>query len=134
MLMKALAPVDILRRAGLPVKTVGITGKTVCGSHGIPVTADIAPDEVTEKIDLLVLPGGMPGAANLDQSPVAEALLTPPVDGGIGIVPHGNDKLVFPLAVGGGQIHLKGSIAPLMPADRTAVQADKADLIHRAKL
>ncbi len=80
--IEALAPVDILRRAGLPVKTVGITGKAVCGSHGIPVTADVTPDEATEKLDLLVLPGGMPGAANLDQSPAAEALLRRAIDEG----------------------------------------------------
>ena len=39
--IEALATVDILRRAELDVKTVGVGGKTVTGSHGIPVTADI---------------------------------------------------------------------------------------------
>ena len=39
--IEALATVDILRRAELNVKTVGVGGKTVTGSHGIPVTADI---------------------------------------------------------------------------------------------
>ena len=73
--IEALAPVDILRRAGLALETVGITGKVVCGAHGITVEADILPEKANEKIDLLILPGGMPGAANLDASPAAMALL-----------------------------------------------------------
>ena len=73
--IEALAPIDILRRAGREVQTVGITGKTVCGAHGINVQADILPNEANEPIDLLILPGGMPGAANLDQSPEADRLL-----------------------------------------------------------
>ena len=73
--IEALTPVDILRRAGLEVKTVGITGKTIGGSHGIAVEADITPKEANEPIDMLILPGGMPGATNLDQSPAVDALL-----------------------------------------------------------
>ena len=44
--VEALTPVDFLRRAGAEVKTVGITGKTVTGARGIPVVADILPEEV----------------------------------------------------------------------------------------
>ncbi len=73
--IEALTPVDILRRAGLEVKTVGITEKTVTGSHGIPVTADIAPAEMTDPIDLLILPGGMPGTTHLDEWEGMDALL-----------------------------------------------------------
>ena len=66
--IEALAPVDLLRRAGVSVQTVGITGKTVTGSHNISVTADILPEEVVlnEAVQAVVLPGGMPGAKNLD--------------------------------------------------------------------
>lgn len=66
--IEALAPVDLLRRAGLTVQTVGVTGKTVTGSHNISVTADILPAEVVlnEAVQAVVLPGGMPGAKNLD--------------------------------------------------------------------
>ena len=39
---EALVPLDILRRGGINVNTVGIGGKTVTGAHGITVTADIA--------------------------------------------------------------------------------------------
>ena len=73
--VEALAPIDILRRAGLSLKTVAIDQNPVIGSHGIPVTADITIDEASEPIELLVLPGGMPGAANLDASPAVDRLI-----------------------------------------------------------
>ncbi len=68
--VEALAPVDILRRAGLSVQTVGVNGKTVMGKHNIPVTADIEIAEIALNSDLqaVVLPGGLPGAENLDAS------------------------------------------------------------------
>lgn len=68
--IEALAPVDILRRAGIEVQTVGVNGKTVMGKHNIPVTADIPVTELTLNGDLqaVVLPGGLPGAKNLDAS------------------------------------------------------------------
>ena len=67
--VEALTPVDILRRGGVTVKTVGIGAKTVTGSHGIPVVWDIAEEDVIpEEIDLMVLPGGIPGTPNLGAS------------------------------------------------------------------
>ena len=65
--VEALAPVDMLRRAKLDVTTVGVTGKTVTGSHGIPVTADITAEELNigADMEMIVLPGGMPGTTNL---------------------------------------------------------------------
>lgn len=72
--MEALAPVDILRRAGVSVCTVGVTGKTVTGSHGIAVTADAESFDPAD-CEAVILPGGMPGTARLDESPlVARAL------------------------------------------------------------
>ena len=78
--IEALTPVDLLRRAGVSVTTVGITGKTVNGSHGIPVTADVTAEEALgmlekEKTEMVVLPGGMPGAKNLDESSVTDKFL-----------------------------------------------------------
>ena len=71
--MEALAPVDILRRAGLDVCTVGVTGKVVSGSHKIPVTADIIADEVDfANMEAVVLPGGLPGTYNLEASEVVK--------------------------------------------------------------
>lgn len=67
--IEALCPVDIMRRAGLSVTTVGIGKKEIVGSHGITVTADVSDSDLEfEDIDLIFLPGGMPGTKNLDNS------------------------------------------------------------------
>ena len=66
--VEALCPVDILRRGGVEVKTVGVTGKAVTGSHGIQVVCDIEKDEADlEGLEAVVLPGGMPGTTNLQK-------------------------------------------------------------------
>lgn len=66
---EALAPVDILRRGGYEVKTVGVGGRTVIGSHKIPVVCDITEDEAkTDGLEAIILPGGMPGTLNLEKS------------------------------------------------------------------
>lgn len=65
--IEALAVVDMLRRAKIDVKTVGVTGEIVTSSHNIDVTADIEIDEFDIKdADAVVLPGGMPGTLNLE--------------------------------------------------------------------
>ncbi len=65
--LEALAPVDVLRRAGIEVKTVGVTGKQVRGSHNISVSCDITVNEtVFEDLDGIILPGGLPGTTNLE--------------------------------------------------------------------
>lgn len=65
--LEALAPVDVLRRAGIEVKTVGVTGKRVSGSHGISVNCDITISEaVFDDLDGIILPGGLPGTTNLE--------------------------------------------------------------------
>lgn len=69
--IEALGTVDIMRRAGIDVKTVGIGGKQVCGSHNIKVEADICDKEFeynSKNIEMLVLPGGIPGTPNLEKS------------------------------------------------------------------
>lgn len=67
--VEAIAPIDMLRRAGAEVKTVGVTGRTVTGARGIPVAADILPEEIErDDMEMIVLPGGMPGTMNLYQS------------------------------------------------------------------
>lgn len=72
--IEALTPVDILRRAELEVKTVGVGGKTVTGSHGITVTADVEEKDVTtDDMEMMILPGGMPGTLNLEKSPIVTA-------------------------------------------------------------
>ena len=66
--IEALAPVDIFRRGGLEVKTVSVTGsELVESSHGVTVKADLLfEDGDFTDADLLMLPGGMPGSANLN--------------------------------------------------------------------
>ncbi len=64
-----IAPWDVLIRGGLEVKTVGVTGEYVTGAHGMVVKSDIALCEVDEGLgEMFVLPGGMPGTSNLDES------------------------------------------------------------------
>ena len=67
--VEALFPLDILRRGGVDVKTVSVTGdKTVMGAHGIPVGADMLFEDLkAEEVEMIVLPGGLPGATNLDE-------------------------------------------------------------------
>ncbi len=65
--IEALAPLDMLRRAGIECRTVGVTGMTVTGAHGICVSADISLDQVEGTPELLVLPGGQPGTDNLNR-------------------------------------------------------------------
>ncbi|WP_125114737.1 DJ-1 family glyoxalase III [Agathobaculum sp. Marseille-P7918] len=63
---EAIAPTDLLRRAGVETKLVGVTGELVHGSHGIGIQTDLPLDQVDwEKADMVVLPGGMPGTTNL---------------------------------------------------------------------
>ena len=70
--VEAITPVDLLRRAGVEVKTVGITGKTVYGSHNIGVEADILPEEMDfDALDMIVLPGGLGGVASARASQAA---------------------------------------------------------------
>ena len=102
--VEALAPLDLLRRAGLEVVTVAIReaktnqlierlgrigvsatnlwddDRTVTGSHGITVTADVTEAALPGRLaraslEAVILPGGMPGTTNLDASPVVEKTL-----------------------------------------------------------
>lgn len=73
--IEALTPIDTLRRAGVEIKSVAIEkngDKVVLGAHGIGVFADLTEDEATLidkcEIEMIILPGGMPGAKNLDES------------------------------------------------------------------
>ena len=67
--IEAVTTIDILRRAGYGVKTVGIGSSDVTGSHGICIKADIGFDGVEfDKIEAIVLPGGQPGTENLYES------------------------------------------------------------------
>lgn len=66
--MEAMFPLDILRRGGMDVKLVSVTDeKAVRSSHGVTIMADALFEDVSEEdVEMIVLPGGLPGATNLD--------------------------------------------------------------------
>ena len=73
---EAIAPLDLLRRAGIPVLTVGVNGKTVYGGHKIGIEADITLDQMDlTDLEMIVLPGGLGGVASVSASPEAMAAL-----------------------------------------------------------
>lgn len=64
--IEAITPVDLLRRAGIGVITVGLNGQTVYGSHNIPITADITIEQMDiSDMDMVVLPGGLGGVRSI---------------------------------------------------------------------
>ncbi len=75
--IEAVAPTDILRRAGAEVKTVGIGSREITASHGIKFITDITVDEIklNNELEMIVLPGGMPGADNLENCPEVQAAI-----------------------------------------------------------
>ena len=119
--IEALTPVDILRRAGLSVKTVSVMGEqVVAGAHGVPVMADVMFDEVNaEDAEMILLPGGLPGATNLDahqglsqmildfakeEKPLAAICAAPLVFGNRGLL-EGKKATCYP----GFETYLKGA-------------------------
>ena len=68
--MEALCPVDILRRGGCEVVTVGVGEEIITGSHGISVCTDITDGEteLNDNVEMIILPGGMPGTLNLEKN------------------------------------------------------------------
>ena len=128
--IEALTPVDILRRAGLSVKTVSVMDEqVVAGAHGVPVLADVMFDEVNaEDAEMILLPGGLPGATNLDahqglsqmildfakeEKPLAAICAAPLVFGNRGLL-EGKKATCYP----GFETYLKG-------AQYTAALVDK---------
>ena len=90
--MEAIAPVDLLRRAGISVLTVGVDGKTVTGGHGIMVEADITLDQMDlTDLEMIVLPGGLGGVATVRGSQAALDALR---------FAHENDKYVAAICAG----------------------------------
>lgn len=74
--VEAIAALDVIRRAEIEIKSVGVGDKIITGSHGISVICDAVSDEISaEGIDGVILPGGMPGTNNLyDCDKVHEAI------------------------------------------------------------
>ena len=119
--IEAISIIDVLRRAGLDVLTVSVTGKLeVNGAHQINVLADKLFENVDySRIYMIVLPGGMPGASNLnaheglkeqivkfnnENRPLAAICAAPLVYGNLGIL-NGKQAVCYP----GFEKYLKGA-------------------------
>lgn len=86
--IEALATVDILRRAGIDIVTVSITGDyVVAGAHNIQIAADQlwGEDDDINRAQWLIIPGGMPGASNCAAFEPLNKLLTERESKGEGI-------------------------------------------------
>ena len=131
--IEALTVIDLLRRAGIEVKSVSITGdKRVMGTHNIPVEADLLYDETDyTTCEMIVLPGGLPGADYLGEHEgltnhircfaendkyLAAICAAPQVFGAQGVV-EGKKATIYP----GMEECLKGAL----PQDEIVVQDGK---------
>ena len=83
-IVEAMAPIDMLRRAKIDVRSVGVGGREIKSSCGVPVIADMAESEVTldDSLDGVILPGGMPGTLNLEKSETVQRALDFAVESG----------------------------------------------------
>lgn len=125
--IEAISIIDVLRRADLDVIVVSVTRKAeVTGAHQIKVMADILFEEVDyDDVSMIVLPGGMPGAANLDahsglksqirkfvaeNKPLAAICAAPLVFGNLGIL-EGEQAVCYP----GFEKYLKGAAVLQIP-------------------
>ena len=109
---EALAPIDILRRGGVEIKTVGIGGVCITGAHGVTIKTDLKENDVILNKDLtaIILPGGMPGTLNLENSKTVKSAIdymnknnrlicaicaAPKILGGMGLL-NGKNATCFP--------------------------------------
>ena len=131
---EAIAPLDLLRRAGVDVKTVGINGKIIYGGHGIGIEADITLDEVElADLEMVILPGGLGGVASARASQKALDLLS---------YAWKNDKFVTAICAGPTVLAdlgiTNGKSATCYPgcedAMGNAVMADNAACVRDGKL
>lgn len=100
--IEALTVVDVLRRAGMDIKTVSITDShTVIGAHGIPVKADVLYDKTDFLApEWLIIPGGMPGAENLSKfAPLNTLLINQAVSGKIAAICASPGVVLGPLGI-----------------------------------
>lgn len=119
--IEALTIVDVLRRAEIPTEMVSVTGhRQVSGAHGIKIITDVVFEDIDySTAAIMVLPGGLPGAKNLqdheglskvleqkasENEPIAAICAAPMVLGELGIL-EGKDASCYP----GFENHLKGA-------------------------
>ena len=82
--IEGLTVVDVVRRAGITIDMISITGKKeVAGAHGITFAADVLAEEADfDSYDGIVLPGGMPGTINLGKHEIVKKVITSYAAGG----------------------------------------------------
>ena len=73
--IEAVTPIDVLRRAGVEVITAGLGKRDVKSSRGIPMVADVTLESLSSLPDMVILPGGLPGAENLKSSTVVSGFI-----------------------------------------------------------
>ena len=109
---EALAPLDILRRGGITVKTVGIGRQNITGAHNITVKADLLEKNVilNDELEAVILPGGMPGTTNLENNTTVKEAIS---------FAYKNNRLICAICAApkilGGMDLLKGKNATCFP-------------------
>ena len=74
---EAIVPLDLMRRAGIEVLTVGVNGKVITGAHNIPVKADIELGQMDlTDMEMIVLPGGLGGVTSVRANKQAMSALS----------------------------------------------------------
>ena len=75
--VEAIATLDVIRRAGIKIESVGVGSKNITGSHGITVICDKKTDEisVSDSLEGIILPGGMPGTTNLFENEIVNSFI-----------------------------------------------------------
>ena len=74
--IEAITLIDVIRRGGIEVVTAGVGAEIIESAHNVKVIADTTIDKVSaDEFDLVVLPGGLPGATNLAKSEEVKNLL-----------------------------------------------------------
>ena len=146
--IEALTPVDVLRRAGLPVQTVSIMDEqVVAGAHDVPVLADMMFADIhPEDAEMILLPGGLPGATNLDahkglgqmildfardEKPLAAICAAPLVLGNRGLL-QGKKATCYP----GFETYLQGAeyTASLVERDGNFITGKGQELLWNSRL
>lgn len=75
--VEAIAALDVIRRAGIDIMSVGIGSDTITGSHNISVICDTTENKIIfdDSVQGIILPGGMPGTTNLMNNPVVDKFI-----------------------------------------------------------
>lgn len=126
---EALVPADLLRRAGAEVKLVGVTGQAVSGAHGISVNSDILLDQVEQDgMEMLVIPGGLPGVTNVAASAKAMELVKAAAESDcyLAAICAAPSIVLGPVGILNGR---KATCYPGMEAGMTGAQAQKGQSV-----